>query len=138
MTVEALAAQARVSPRLVSEFERGMRPNVSLETAMRLLQQVGVTLIAAPAAQDAAAARAARAAHRRATWVGRVTTLHEQAAPAAPTDGLARLGAVSRASRLAVGLRAAHERHQSTPPVAGVKVGGAKGRAKTGTSPSTR
>jgi transcriptional regulator with XRE-family HTH domain len=44
MSIAELAASAGVSPRLISEFEQGKRPNVSLETALRLLTLVGVSL----------------------------------------------------------------------------------------------
>jgi len=44
---EALAAAVGVSTRLVGEFERGERPNVSLETALRLFDAVGIELLAA-------------------------------------------------------------------------------------------
>ena len=80
LTVAALASEVGVSPRLVSEFERGKRPNVSLETAMRLLHVVGapLPLAARTAPADAASARAERAARRRATWNGAHSTLAAQ------------------------------------------------------------
>ncbi|HEY0929120.1 MAG TPA: helix-turn-helix transcriptional regulator [Gemmatimonas sp.] len=116
VTVVSLAAQVGVSPRLVSEFERGKRPNVSLETAMRLLQSVGAPVFPAmPPVADEAAARADRAAHRRRTWRGSYATLSEQSPPA-PSPHLAeRLTAVAAASQLAVGLRAAYQRQSETP-----------------------
>ncbi len=46
MTREELARRAHVSVRLVAEMERGDRPNVSLETALKLLGIVGVSLVA--------------------------------------------------------------------------------------------
>jgi transcriptional regulator with XRE-family HTH domain len=41
-----LARRAGVSARLVAELERGQRPNVSLESALKLLGIVGVSVIA--------------------------------------------------------------------------------------------
>lgn len=46
MSREALAQSAGVSMRLVAEFERGQRSNVSLESALRLLKSVGITVVA--------------------------------------------------------------------------------------------
>jgi transcriptional regulator with XRE-family HTH domain len=98
-----LAALAGVSVRLVAEFERGARPHVSLETALRLLRLLGVSLQTARAADaDAAAARAARAETRRATWQGHVTTLSEsETAPNPPRAVSARIAGVTEASALA-------------------------------------
>jgi len=42
ISIADLAAQAGVSPRLISDFELGKRPHVSLATAMRLLELVGL------------------------------------------------------------------------------------------------
>ena len=39
-----LAATSGVSVRLVAELERGERPNVSLETALQLLNALGIAL----------------------------------------------------------------------------------------------
>jgi len=77
---DALASQAGVSLRLVTEFERGQRSNVSLESALRLFKSVGITVLArAPHGGDAEIRgtdaarleRAARAARRRETWTSR-------------------------------------------------------------------
>jgi len=77
---DALASQAGVSLRLVAEFERGQRSNVSLESALRLFKSVGITVLArAPHGGDAEIRgtdaarleRAARAARRRETWTSR-------------------------------------------------------------------
>ena len=110
LSVAELAAQGGVSPRLVSEFERGMRPHVSLDTALRLLQLVGVPLhVAAPVGERTDdEARSQRAELRRRTWVGQKSTMAEQAAPAAPTEYADRLGAVAHASLLAAGLEQAY------------------------------
>jgi transcriptional regulator with XRE-family HTH domain len=91
---EALASKAGVSMRLVAEFERGQRSNVSLESALRLFKSVGITVVAR--APHVAAAeirgtgaarleRAARAARRRETWTGRHVHLRDSGdAPRAP------------------------------------------------------
>lgn len=101
-----LAAELGVSVRLLAELERGARPNVSLETAVRLLTTVGVTLtVAAPGQptltlEDARAAADSRARVRRTQWSGRITTLYAPPddfddGPAA--DRLARVGPLSSA-----------------------------------------
>lgn len=80
-----LARQCGVSLRLLAEFERGARPNVSVETALHLLLAVGISLqlnapagetveITSPATEELA--RAARRALRRRTWTGEITSLH--------------------------------------------------------------
>jgi transcriptional regulator with XRE-family HTH domain len=113
LSIVALASQAGVSPRLVSDFELGKRPNVSLETALRLLELVQAPLIASSedsrvdSSEEMNDARAARAAHRRATWTGVQTTLAELAEPSAPAGARERLLAVARVSRLAIGLQSA-------------------------------
>ena len=109
-TVAELADRGGVSPRLVSEFERGIRPHVSLDTAVRLLQLVGVSLDIAEAtsALSEEQARAERAEHRRRTWVGEKSTLAAQSAPPAPTAPADRLIAIAQASRLTLDLQRAH------------------------------
>lgn len=73
-----LARRAGVSTRLCAEVERGVRPNVSLATALRPLAEVGVSVqLTGPfdatteLTGSSAATRQARAAARRATWSGR-------------------------------------------------------------------
>lgn len=44
LTQRELARRAEVSERLWAEVERGERPNVSLETALRMLNLVGVSI----------------------------------------------------------------------------------------------
>jgi transcriptional regulator with XRE-family HTH domain len=80
VSIAELAARAGVSPRLVSEFEQGKRPNVSLETALRLLELVGVSvhLHGTAAMADPERTRAQRAAIRRSSWTGSLSTLAEQ------------------------------------------------------------
>ena len=82
-----IAQRAGVSVRLVAELERGQRPNVSLESALKLLNVVGVSVVAtAPdgaaaeirSSSTAALGRAARAARRRQTWTGRHIHLHDE------------------------------------------------------------
>lgn len=65
LSIVRLAALANVSPRLISELERGIRANVSFDTAMRLLQlvDVAVTFDSRPASSDDAVRT--RAEHRR-------------------------------------------------------------------------
>jgi transcriptional regulator with XRE-family HTH domain len=72
VSIAALAVEAGVRPRLISEFEQGTRPNVSLETAVRLLSLVGVSISLHDASEpiDSGKAREARAAQRRKTWTG--------------------------------------------------------------------
>ena len=97
-----LAAQAGVSVRLVAEFERGQRPNVSLETALTLLQLVGLRLPFGDDASrtDVADARALRAARRRATWRGEKHRMGNAPPPPIPESAVERLAAVTSASRL--------------------------------------
>ena len=90
LTQKELARRANVSERLWAEVERGERPNVSLETALRMLSEVGVSVrLNDPLgtsrelsdAQTIVAARVARAAVRRASWTGTQTTLAEEGVP---------------------------------------------------------
>src|SRR5476649_1514663 len=75
LTQQAAASRADVGHRLWAEVERGERPNVSLETALRMLRAVGVAVqLTDPTGATSeirpptsAIARAARAAARRAT-----------------------------------------------------------------------
>jgi len=107
VSIAALAAQSGVSPRLISEFEQGKRPNVSLETALRLLQlmEVTVTPSGAPLPTDEDRGRSERAARRRRTWVGERSTLAAHDAPTPPAGAAARLAAVASASRLSMALQ---------------------------------
>lgn len=105
-TIADLAAKAEVSPRLISEFELGKRPHVSLATAVRLLNLVGVELRVEEATE---LAQTQRAEHRRRTWVGVKTTLRQQSDPVPPVSAEERLAAVAQASRLAVGLQQASQ-----------------------------
>lgn len=99
---EELARRGGVSMRLVAELERGQRPNVSLESALKLLNAVGVSVIAkAPngaaveirSASGPALERAARAARRRQTWTGRQIHLHDE--DDGPVSGRSRSGRLS-------------------------------------------
>jgi transcriptional regulator with XRE-family HTH domain len=109
MSIAELAVSAGVSPRLVSEFEQGKRPNVSLETALRLLALVGVSVRLHDTGPmgDAELARAQRAAQRRSRWTGSLSTLQAQVDPSPPSLATARLGAVANASELATALQRA-------------------------------
>lgn len=116
-----LARRGGVSTRLVAELERGQRPNVSLETALKLLTAVGVSVVAkAPngaaaeirSASGPALERAARAARRRQTWTGRQIHLHdEDAAPASGRSRSERLSSVAQVSKQAYLLASAGRRH---------------------------
>ena len=109
LSIAALAVDSNVSPRLISEFERGKRPNVSLETALRLLSHVGVSieLHTAGASDDAEQARKERAAQRRSQWTGTLSTLQSQGDQSASPSATARLSAVANASMLAFALQGA-------------------------------
>ncbi len=104
-TQKDMAERVGVSPRLWAEVERGERPNVSLETALRMLNAVGVTLrlgdvpARVPSEEDALQARAA---HRRATWTGGRARLGEDDEPRVDDLSVAdRLGAVAMVSQFA-------------------------------------
>lgn len=123
MTRDELARRGSVSARLVAELERGERPNVSLESALKLLRVVGVTVIAsAPNGASAevrdssadALARAARAARRRETWTGRHVRLHEEGADPEPgRSKVKRIAAVTQISRQAHKISSAPARSRS-------------------------
>jgi len=108
---EELARRGGVSTRLVAELERGQRPNVSLESALKLLNAVGVSVIAkAPngaaaeirSASGPALERAARAARRRQTWTGRQIQLHdEDDGPVSGRSRSDRLASVAQLSKQA-------------------------------------
>jgi transcriptional regulator with XRE-family HTH domain len=114
---EQLALQAGVSPRLVAELERGQRPNVSLETALRLLTIAGVSVSArAPSGAiseivDVSAPhleRAARAAQRRKTWTGRHVHLHDSGDDPLPVRSKSeRLVSLAQVSKQSYALAAA-------------------------------
>lgn len=116
-----LARRSGVSKRLVGEIERGQRPNVSLETTLRLLDTLGVSLrLALPDGRAVdlrgpsapALGREARAARRRATWSGLHVPLEE--AGTAPSGGGTmsdRLAAVAEVSRHAYAIARAPQSH---------------------------
>ncbi|MEO5567714.1 MAG: helix-turn-helix transcriptional regulator, partial [Gemmatimonadaceae bacterium] len=87
------ARRVGVSHRLWAEVEQGRRPNVSFSTMMRMLNEVGMRVTVSSPALD----RAARAAKRRATWVGAQLRLgdDDDAEPTAPARHSDRLGAVA-------------------------------------------
>jgi len=109
LSIAQLATLANVSPRLISELERGMRAHVSFDTAARLLQLVDVSIAfdrqQQPSSEDAARIRADR---RRSSWTGAKTTLATQAPPRPSSAAVERLTAVARASLLTAGLQDAH------------------------------
>lgn len=129
LTQKELAARAGVSHRLWAEVERGERPHVSLETALRLLAEVGVTVrLTDPLGTShelnasTTAARAARAAVRRATWQGRQIRLSQegQEVDDGPTSapGADRLAAVALVSEQAFAV-AGGQRIPAEEPVEG-------------------
>ncbi|MEO8453498.1 MAG: helix-turn-helix domain-containing protein [Gemmatimonadota bacterium] len=115
-----LAERGGVSVRLVAELEQGKRPNVSLESAMKLFRAAGVTVVASapdggvveirdPAA--AAAERGERAAQRRKTWTGRQVRLRVSGDEPLPERSASkRLVSVARVSRQAYSIAAAGPR----------------------------
>ena len=120
-----LAQRVGVSVRLVGELERGARPNVSLDTALRLLAALGVSFrfgsLAATDMQTGHApndsnARAARAAQRRATWTGARWPLQDDHVAPAAGEAEARLGSVAEVSRLAYAIAAAPRAAVSSSP----------------------
>lgn len=121
VSIAMLAAEGDVSPRLISEFEQGKRPHVSLDTILRLLALMHVPVtVAGTQLGDASRARADRAERRRQTWGGFQSTVAAQVDPAPPTSAVARLAAVGRASRLAVALQRASRVDVSGPVQEGV------------------
>ena len=111
LSIVQLAALANVSPRLVSEVERGIRAHVSFDTAVRLLQLVDVSIAfdlqEQPSSDEAADIRAAR---RKSTLTGAKTTLKSEAPPSPSSSPAERLQAVARASLLTAGLQRAFRR----------------------------
>jgi transcriptional regulator with XRE-family HTH domain len=120
LTQKELARRVAVSERLWAEVERGERPNVSLETALRMLSEVGVSMrlddsvgsshvLHDPA--TAAAARKARAAIRRATWQGRQIRLEQEGVNTPPAKRRSNgLDAVARVSEQAFVIAQARRR----------------------------
>jgi transcriptional regulator with XRE-family HTH domain len=108
---DELARRSGVSTRLVAEMERGQRPNVSLETALTLLNAVGVSLVPKTSTgisggsretSNAKSERALRAAWRRQTWSGGHIHLHDEGEAPRPARSKAkRVAAVSRVSKQA-------------------------------------
>ena len=121
----ALASKADVSMRLVAEFERGQRSNVSLESALRLFKSVGITIVArAPhglaveirGTASARLERAARAAHRRETWTGRHVHLRDSGdAPLATRSLPRRIASVAAISHAAYIIASSGRRRPAVP-----------------------
>ncbi|MEO6864388.1 MAG: helix-turn-helix transcriptional regulator [Gemmatimonadaceae bacterium] len=122
-----LAQRCEVSERLLAELERGQRPNVSLETCLKLLTAVGISVrlnapagtvaeIAAPSA--AFLERAVRAARRRQTWTGEHASLHGPGSdPALARTLAARVRSVARISQQAYAIGSAERVADQTPAV---------------------
>ena len=110
LSIAQLAMLANVSPRLISELERGMRAHVSFETAMRLLRLVDVSVeFDRQQHPSSDAAARARAEWRASNWTGAKTTLATHAPPQPASAAAERLQAVARASRLTAGLQNAYD-----------------------------
>lgn len=95
LTQRDAALRVGVSHRLWAEVEQGRRPNVSFATMVRMLAEVGIRM----QVTDSAAAAAARAAVRRATWKGAQRTLGDEESPKIPRQHRDRLRAVTKVSR---------------------------------------
>ena len=102
------AKRAGVSVRLWAEVERGERENVSLDTTIRMLGEMGIELVLEAPGGDrigltsgatARRARAARAAIRRVTWTGRKIRLGDDDEPPDAGDRMQALVAVHEISR---------------------------------------
>lgn len=94
LTQTDAAKRAGVSVRLWAEVERGERENVSFDTLVRMLSEIGIEVVLEGPAGDrvgvtsgaaALRARSVRASIRRATWTGRQLTLGDD--DRAPTAG---------------------------------------------------
>jgi transcriptional regulator with XRE-family HTH domain len=115
-----LAERGGVSVRLVAELEQGKRPNVSLESALKLLRAAGVSVVArAPDGgvveiRDPSAAareREERSAQRRKTWTGRQVHVHASGGEPRPERSKSkRLASVGRVSRQAYAIAATGQR----------------------------
>lgn len=123
---EELARRAGVSTRLVAEVERDQRPNVSLESVLRLLNIVGVSVVAR-APDDASAEirsesgvileRAARVAVRRQTWTGRHISLHDEGDEPRPVRSRSkRLASVAQLSEQAYRVASAAAKNVGVRP----------------------
>lgn len=136
-----LAQRCGVSGRLLAELERGQRPNVSLETCLKLLAAVGVSVrltapsgtvaeIRAPSA--ACLERAARAARRRQTWTGGHAPLHgPESDPILARTLAARVGSVARVSQQAYLIASAGHVAEHTAAVAPHPLRGVKSPPRT-------
>ena len=115
-----LAERGGVSVRLVAELEQGKRPNVSLESALKLLRAAGVSVVAsAPHGEVveirdpsvAALERGERSAQRRKTWTGRQVHSHASGSEPRPDRSKSkRLASVGRISRQTYSIAATGQR----------------------------
>jgi transcriptional regulator with XRE-family HTH domain len=120
-----VARRAGVSARLWAEVERGERPNVSLETALRMMSEVGVAVRLTDVLGEgrdlrdpstAPAARAARAAVRRATWTGaQIQLAQEGTDPRPAARGARRLAAVGAVSGQAFAVARGRPSRETSP-----------------------
>ncbi len=113
------AKRAGVSVRLWAEVERGERENVSLDTAIRLLSEMGIEVVLEASAgarigltigKAARRARAVRADIRRVTWTGRKLRLGDDDDEPEAGDQAHRLAAVHEVSRNAYAIASAGSR----------------------------
>ena len=104
-TQRDIAAQVGVSTRLWAEFERGERPNVSLQTVLRMADALGLQFTLADersAAEIALSSARERAERRRAEWTGGHAPLGADIAPSGQKlTSTERFEAVAEASQLA-------------------------------------
>ena len=116
MTQAEAAKRAGVSVRLWAEVERGERENVSLDTTIRILGEMGIELVLEAPGGDrigltsgasARRARAARASIRRVTWTGRKIRLGDDDEPPDAGDRMQALVAVHEISRQAYAIASA-------------------------------
>ncbi|MBA2706859.1 MAG: helix-turn-helix transcriptional regulator [Gemmatimonadaceae bacterium] len=141
---DELARRTGVSTRLVAEMERGQRPNVSLESALKLLDAVGVSIVPTTSTgrsgnrktSASEAERSFRAAWRRKTWSGGHIHLHDEGeAPRPARSKSKRLSAVARVSKqayLIASARRAAGKPSSTPSTS------VRGRGWKGTRANSR
>ena len=107
-TQRDMAARVGVSTRLWAEFERGERPNVSLQTVLRMADALGLHVTLGdgrPIAEVALSTARERAERRRAEWTGGHAPLGSDRGPSVQQlTSEERFVAVAEVSRLAYAL----------------------------------
>ena len=113
-TQRDIAAQVGVSTRLWAEFERGERPNVSLQTVLRMADAVGLRFTIAdarPEVEIAISSARERAERRRAEWTGGHALLGADIEPSVQLlTSAERFVAVAEVSQLAYAMAGAAAR----------------------------